>query len=195
MATSRKASLGRGMLVLLALAFLAAAALLLLLVRAKSEEGSGFSKAVVEILVDEDGKFLPPNRRVTVALADAKEIETLARFFPGLGKGRKSPRAAGWVAAIVIVFHSSDGKMIRVTVSPEGEDPTVWSEGRGDWPVKGNIKVQMEKLRKRTTGSVATQPATQPAAGRTTLASMPSGQPVSGAHRPEGPIAGQVDRE
>ncbi|MCY2932208.1 MAG: HEAT repeat domain-containing protein, partial [Planctomycetota bacterium] len=115
-----------------------------------TQAGAGrFNKAVVAIRVDASGRFLPPDMRIAVTLMDGKEIETLAGFFPGMGTGLGSPRAGGWETAMEILFHSPDGKSIRVTVSPEGEAPTVWSEGKGEWPVRGNIKVQREALRKR----------------------------------------------
>ena len=115
---------------------------------ARAEEGAdpGFSKATVTMPQDENGKYLDGDPPQVITLTDRKDIADLASFFPEVGQGRRAHRAAGWEAGLLIEFERPKGKSVRVSVSGN-DDLTVWSEGQGDWPVKGDLKAYVATLR------------------------------------------------
>ena len=112
---------------------------------------SVFTKAVVEIPIDAQGQPLT-GKPVGITLTDAEEIRELAAFFPRMGTGRESSRAGGWKERITIAFLTSSGETVHVSVS---RDLAFWSEGKGDWPVKGDFKAYVEKLRQRASAPSA----------------------------------------
>jgi len=105
---------------------------------------SGFTKALVKILVNESGGYVPPNEAVVVTLTDAKDIRETASFFPGMGTDGDFTRAPKWEAQLEIAFQTLDGKTTWVTA---GDDPMVWSQGQGDRPARGDLKAFVAKLR------------------------------------------------
>lgn len=108
-----------------------------------------FVKATVTFYMDEDGNWWKgdPPQPLKITLTDKKEVAKLAAFFPKVGQGRESYRAAGWIAGLVVEFTQPNGKTVRVSVSGN-DDLTVWTEGKGDWPVKGDLKTHVTMLRK-----------------------------------------------
>jgi hypothetical protein len=112
-----------------------------------------FTKAAVEILIDAQGQPLA-GKPVAVTLTDAAEVAELAAFFPRVGTGRKSGRAAGWEVGVTITFLTVSGEAVKVSVS-WNDNLTDWSEGKGDWPVKGDFKAYVDKLRMRATPPTA----------------------------------------
>jgi len=71
-------------------------------------------------------------------------------------------------AGVKIAFAKRDGKAIGVAAPPELE---VWSEGKGDWPVNGDLKAFLLNVQKE---QAATQPAPSASPGQAT-ASAPDG--------------------
>ena len=109
-----------------------------------------FTKADVTIRVDEQGEKLAA-KPVAIVLTDPAEVAELAAFFPRLGTGRESARAGAWQAGVTITFVTASGEAVKVSVSGN-DNLTVWSEGKGDWPVMGDFKALVEKLRTRPPG-------------------------------------------
>ena len=114
-----------------------------------------FDKAHVSILVGPSDRPVEAGKAKVLTLDRREDIDALAAFFPGVGQGRASSRAGAWEADVVVKFAAPAGKTVRVTVSL-AESPPTWSEGRGDWPVKGDLGAFLRKLAK---DEVATQPA------------------------------------
>ncbi|MEX2388695.1 MAG: hypothetical protein WD534_12525, partial [Phycisphaeraceae bacterium] len=78
-------------------------------------------------------EFVPPRE---LRLDDAEQVATLARFFPKLGNPKRAQDPAGWVAVVVITFHTADGETVEVKANPmpDRPDESYWSEdGHGDY--------------------------------------------------------------
>ncbi|HEX4124024.1 MAG TPA: M56 family metallopeptidase [Tepidisphaeraceae bacterium] len=72
------------------------------------------------------------------------DVAGLSAFFPQLGK--TSGSAAGWPAGAQIVFRFPDGQTTTVVASASDEFG-LWTEGRGDWNVHGDLAAYLDKLR------------------------------------------------
>ena len=76
-----------------------------------------------------------------VIITDTNTIERVLSFFPGVGQGKASPDAGGWESEVEVVLTRLDGRSVVIRSDFES-----WSEGPGDWPVKGNLKSYVEHL-------------------------------------------------
>jgi hypothetical protein len=74
-------------------------------------------------------------------VTDPKQTQEIAQFFPGVGTGWRSDRAAGWVRYLEFVFTKKDGGKVKVLC-----DFTSWSEGRGDRPLAPGFEKYLWKL-------------------------------------------------
>jgi hypothetical protein len=103
----------------------------------EGNEPAPFVKARIVQYFDADGQFM--NGRM-LAIDDAATIEQLTAFLPDVGKGKKSDTAAGWESSAVIRFDRKDKSTLRVAT-----DFDDWSEGHGDWPVRGDLAGFVER--------------------------------------------------
>lgn len=118
-----------------------------------------FKEATVTPHMDlKTGKHVPDQPSALFNVTDQKQLDALRAFFPEMDKGKTNGRAAGWISGVEIKFVKQDGKAVTVAVS-ENDHLTIWSEGKGDWPVKGNLKAFLIKLQKE---QLDAQPATRP---------------------------------
>jgi RNA polymerase sigma factor (sigma-70 family) len=100
----------------------------------------GFTRAEIALNPDDPGK--PPKK--FKAIIDRVVVAKLAGFFPGVGTGRESPIAGGWIPVASIKFVRQDGKApVTVNIAP-GFD--LWSEGPGDWKTKPGLQAFIEQL-------------------------------------------------
>jgi hypothetical protein len=77
----------------------------------------------------------------TKTVTDPQVTQEIAKFFPGVGTGWRSDRAAGWVRYLEIVFTRKDGTKVKLLC-----DFTSWSEGRGDRPIGPGFEKYLWKL-------------------------------------------------
>lgn len=77
----------------------------------------------------------------TTVIEAPGEVIRLAGFFPGLGTGKSSDDASTWEPECDIVFERRSGAPLRISTDIEG----VWSEGRGDWPLKAGFREYLEE--------------------------------------------------
>ena len=73
----------------------------------------------------------------THRLTDEKQVAALEEFFPGYRKRPASDTAAGWKFAYLVYFDFPEGYSIRLMLPA---DAKVWSVGRGDVEVKGDLQ-------------------------------------------------------
>ncbi len=81
--------------------------------------------------------FEAEGNRVTreLGVGDEATIRTLLTHLPGVGTGRTSRMAGGWINLVEIILVRADGSEIRV-----GSDFENWSEGDGDWDVDAGFE-------------------------------------------------------
>jgi hypothetical protein len=95
-----------------------------------------------------------PQEPLKFTVKDADVIAKLAACFEGMGEGKKGSDPAVWKAGATIRFMPAKGEPIRISVN---FDYDTWSEGNGDWKVKGDLKKQLRDLaakeRKKASGS------------------------------------------
>jgi len=83
-------------------------------------------------------------RKAVVKIIDPAEVARLVKFFPGVGTKQKSDLSGAWDPELeVTLTQVEDGKYIRVHVLAVD---TNWSEGRGDFLVRGNLKEYLKNL-------------------------------------------------
>ena len=87
--------------------------------------------------IPEDNKVV---RRATVS---GEELDQLVAFFPGVGTGRRTSWAGGWVPSAEVILYRGDGSTARVTISPEFD---FWSEEHGSWPLSPEFSPYLMKL-------------------------------------------------
>ncbi len=91
---------------------------------------------------NEKGEWAMGNPR-TFLVEDAGEIGKLMAFFPELDQGKKSPVAAGSMAGLEMTFIRADGTTLHISTDPEMQ---AWSEGKGDFAVKGDLAAAMKQV-------------------------------------------------
>ena len=114
-------------------------------------------------------------------ITDPTQLEELSAFFPQLG--RKSNTASVWESGPDIELTRRDGSVVKVSFAVIDGLQT-WTEGQGDWPVKGDLQAFLDKLEK---DQAATQPATQ------TAATLPAAIPPAAGFRAGRGYARQAD--
>src|ERR1035437_1659287 len=119
------------------------------------------TKALVTFFYDEKGQHIDPSEAPVYEINDPQELAKFASFFPQMGKGKKSYIAGGWMSGTDIKLYKADGTVISISVSVN-DDYNVWSEGNGDWRVKGDLKTYLNKLR---TGEMSPAPGFAPRLG------------------------------
>jgi len=168
---NRRTLARRGAIVTLA----AIAALAMPTACSKAPQKAQFKDATITLYMDlQSGKYVSDSKQATVLkVTDQKQLEALLAFFPEMDRGKEAWRAGGWETGVEIKFAKRDGKAISVAAPHELE---VWSEGKGDWPVNGDLKAFLLKLQKE---QAATQPA--PSASLGSAPDGPSTQPADTA--------------
>ena len=83
-------------------------------------------------------------RKAVVKIIDPAEVARLVKFFPGVGTKQNSKLDGLWEPELeVILTRVENGKNITVRVVAVD---TNWSEGRGDFLVRGNLKEYLKNL-------------------------------------------------
>jgi hypothetical protein len=82
-------------------------------------------------------------RQVTVT--DPESLKRLLSFLPEAFSGRTSGMAAGWEADYVIEFKTKEGRTRKVTCDP---NCTLYSAGKGDFEVQGDLRAFLRELGK-----------------------------------------------
>jgi hypothetical protein len=98
---------------------------------------SRFVSATVTRKLDASGKLT--NDRLTVT--KPQELAILESYFRQAGRGERGPLTGGWVPSVIVTFKPALGREVKVHSNYE-----VWSEGTGDWPVKGGLKDRIERM-------------------------------------------------
>lgn len=96
-----------------------------------------YIRADVKLILDEEGRVV----NQTMRIEDPKEIERLISFFPNLGKGKHSQKAAGWITLVDINLYKDDETVVNVKSNYK-----YWTEGSGDWAVKGDFEKYIQNI-------------------------------------------------
>lgn len=96
-----------------------------------------FTTAEVTVVWDDQDRRVNLTKRIE----DQAAIRQLVSFFPGVGRGQRSPVAEPWEGAVKVHFTKADGSVVRVWSDYES-----WNEGHGDWPVKPGFTDYIRKL-------------------------------------------------
>ncbi|MBA2707346.1 MAG: hypothetical protein H0U59_06040 [Gemmatimonadaceae bacterium] len=98
---------------------------------------SRFVSATVARKFDASGRVT--NDRLTVT--EPEELAMLESYFRQAGRGERGPLTGGWVPSVIVTFKPALGREVKVHSNYQ-----VWSEGTGDWPVKGSLKDRVERM-------------------------------------------------
>jgi hypothetical protein len=111
---------------------------------------TGFTSAKLELSFGLPDEY--PQQPMEITVTDAEIVAKLAACFEGMGQGKKGAEPGDWRGRYVIRFISAKGAPIKINVNYEY---TTWSEGNGDWQVKGDLKKLIQDLaaRERRRGS------------------------------------------
>jgi RNA polymerase sigma factor (sigma-70 family) len=90
-------------------------------------------EAQVTLHMGRDGVF-EPGKSQEKTVKDKAMLAKLASCFPAMGRGRKTNIFGGWTPRVTIEFRGAKGESLKVVSTW-----TNWSEGAGDWSVKGNL--------------------------------------------------------
>jgi len=92
-----------------------------------------FVRAEVTLYLGRDG-VAEPEQVLKTAIKDKATLAKFAACFPDLGTGKKNGVAGGWLPRVAVDFEGDGGVKARVLAIW-----TNWSEGGGDWKVRGNL--------------------------------------------------------
>ena len=106
---------------------------------------SPFSRAVVAIRIDDKGNLI--HGQMEVPIDDDPTLARLLSFFPGVGTGKSSRTAGGWIPGVLVDLHRPDGSQLRILIDPSMR---YWTEQRGDWALDPRFHEFVASLRSPT---------------------------------------------
>ena len=100
-------------------------------------DATAYKSVKISVVLVKGGKTTRKERQIS----KTAEIERLLKFFPDLGKEKKSPIAGGWIAMVTCEFEKKNSS--KIVVISDFKD---WSERHGDWPLKPGFEKTINEL-------------------------------------------------
>jgi len=105
---------------------------------AASLRNRGFIRAQIKRHFDANENPVPTTAKT---IDDATQIQKLIAFFPGCDTGRTSPITGNWKSHADVRVYRADGSSLLIK-----SDYKVWSEGNGDFPLRGPFRQYIATL-------------------------------------------------